>query len=148
MSYGIIEYNSEGKPMCELCGEHFNRVISHVRQKHDMSEREYKLQFGFDLRKGICSRESASRSREKTLSNYDKCIAHNLLIKGEKSRYKNNGKGRTKDMVSEQTRIRLKERLDEPYMVAAMEASGRKLGLSGAGNKVRWNKDNLENNIK
>lgn len=138
MSYGVIEYNSEGKPMCELCGEYFNRVLSHVRQKHDMNERDYKLQFGFDLRKGICSRASAEKSREKTLSNYYKCIARNLQDKGKEYRFKKNDKGRTKDMVSAQTRKRLKDRLKEPYMVTAMQASGRRVGLSGAGNQARW----------
>ena len=53
MSYGIIEYDDSGKPICEICKKSFNRVLSHVRQAHQMSEREYKLAFGFDLVKGI-----------------------------------------------------------------------------------------------
>ena len=73
MAYGVIEYNEEGQPMCEICGKHFNRVAVHVKQKHQISEREYKLQFGFNLTKGICSKESAERSRERVFENYDKC---------------------------------------------------------------------------
>jgi hypothetical protein len=42
-------------------------------------------------------------------------------------------------MVQEQTRIMLKKRLGESYMITAMKESGRKVGLSGLGNKVRWN---------
>ena len=67
MAYGILEYNEEGKPKCEICGKFFNRVISHVRQKHFLNEREYKKQFGFELKKGICSKESSEKSRIKTL---------------------------------------------------------------------------------
>lgn len=45
-----------------------------------------------------------------------------------------------KKKVSAQTRIRLKERLKEPYMVEAMKKSGEVVGKSGLGNKKRWSK--------
>ena len=138
MAYGILEYNEEGKPKCEICGKFFNRVISHVRQKHFLNEKEYKKQFGFDLKKGICSKESSEKSRIKTLDNYEKCINQNLKIKGFKNRFKLGDKGRTKDKVSEQTRIRLKERLKDSKMIESMKLSGIRLGKSGLGNLKRW----------
>ena len=139
MSYGIIEYNIEGQPKCEICGEFFNRVISHARQKHNINEREYKKQFGFDLKKGICSKESSQRTRIKTIQNYDKCIKH-LKVTGSKFRFKKGDKGRTKENVSEQTRLMLKQRLKTPIMIKAMKKSGEILGNSGLGNKKRWSK--------
>ena len=139
MAYGIIEYNDEGLPMCEICGKHFNRVISHVRQKHDMNERDYKLLFGFDLNKGVCSKESSERSRIKAFENYDTVIAINLKEKGCKSRFKVGCEGRTRDKVSQQTFLALKERLTKPNMKLAMSESGKRLGHSGLGNKKRWN---------
>jgi hypothetical protein len=141
MSYGVIEYDDNGNPICEICRKSYKRVISHVRQKHDMNEREYKIKFGFDLKKGICSKESSELSRERVMENYDKCIGDNLIKSGEKSRFKDGDKGRTKDKVSEQTRIRLRDRLKEPYMVEALKKSGKKVGESGLGNKKRWNKN-------
>jgi hypothetical protein len=138
MAYGILEYNEEGKPKCEICGKFFNRVISHVRQKHFLNEKEYKKQFGFDLKRGICSKESSEKSRIKTLDNYEKCINQNLKIKGFKNRFKLGDKGRTKDKVSEQTRIRLKERLKDSKMIESMKLSGIRLGKSGLGNLKRW----------
>ena len=138
MSFGKIEYNENGQPKCDICGNHFNRVISHVRQKHQINEKEYKKMFGFDLKKGICSKESSEKTRLKTLDNYDKCIGNNLITKGYKTRFNKGDEGRTKDKVSEQTRIRLKERLKQPYMINAMSESGQKLGKSGLGNKKRW----------
>ena len=140
MSYGKIEYNNEGQPKCEICGEYFNRVIPHARQKHEINEKEYKTRFGFDLKKGICSKESAEKTRLKTLSNYEKCIQRNLVIKGSDTRFNDGDKGRTKEKESEQTKIRLKERLKEPYMIDAMKIAGQKVGKSGLGNKKRWNK--------
>ena len=109
MSYGKIEYNDEGLPKCEICGKHFNRVTAHVRQIHGLSAREYKLQFGFDLIKGICSKESAERTRVKTMSNYDTVIADNLIKGGEETRFKKGSLGRTREKVSQQTLNRLRE---------------------------------------
>lgn len=139
MAYGVIEYDDKGKPICEICGKSFHRVLSHVRQKHDMNEREYKLKFGFDLKKGICSRFSKELSRIAVEENYDKVVVQNLNKKGQKSRFKKGDKGRTKDKVSEQTRIRLKERLKSPEMQKALKTNGKRLGETGLGNKKRWN---------
>lgn len=142
MSYGIIEYDDQGNPICEICKKSFKRVMSHVRLKHNMNEREYKTKFGFDLIKGICSKESSALSREQTLKNYDKCIKRNLEEKGSKSRFKKGDKGRTKDQVSAQTRKRLKERfILDLVFIKSMQLSGQKLGLTGLGNKKRWNKN-------
>jgi len=138
MAYGQIEYDDAGKPICEICDKSFNRVLSHVRQKHDMSEKEYKTLFGFDLHKGICSLESAEKSRLKALENYDLVIAQNLIGNGSKTRFVKGSKGRTKDKVSEQTRNALVERLKKPYMVEALKKNGSRLGKSGLGNKKRW----------
>jgi hypothetical protein len=139
MSYGIIEFDESGKPICEICKKSFNRVISHVRQVHNMNEREYKITYGFDLKKGICSKNSSTKTREKTLSNFDKCVSKNLIINGKKYRFVKGSEGRTKEKVSEQTKIRLKQRLKEDYMISAMKESGKKVGNSGLGNLKRWN---------
>lgn len=111
MSYGKIEYNEDGLPKCEICGEHYHRVTAHVRQIHGLSAREYKLQFGFDLIKGICSRESSEKTRVKTMSNFDIVITENLIKGGEQTRFKFGSKGRTREKVSKQTLLRLKENI-------------------------------------
>ena len=144
MSYGIIEYDDNGKPKCEICGKSFSRVIRHVVQKHGIDERTYKRQFGFDIGRGICSRDSAEKSRQKTLKNYDKCIGQNLIKDGSASRFKKGSVGRTKEQVSAQTKLMLKERLKQSYMVEAMKKTGTKLGKSGLGNKKRWGKKTNE----
>lgn len=142
MAYGKIEYDEDGLPKCEICGKHFKRVLTHVRQKHFMTEREYKTQFGFDLQKGICSKESSEKSRERIFENYEKCIKRNLVEGGKKSRFNEGDPGRTKDMVSEQTRLRLVERLKQPDMIEIRRKLGEKVGKSGLGNLKRWSKRN------
>lgn len=142
MAYGVIEYDSKGKPICEICKKSYNRVLAHVRQVHNMSEKEYKTTFGFELGKGICSKESSQLSRERTLANYDKCIGKNLIIRGKKTRYSKGHHGRTSDMVQEETRLKMVARLNTPKMKEAMRKSGEKVGKSGLGNKKRWNYGN------
>lgn len=112
MAYGIIEYDKEGKPKCEICGKYFHRVNAHVRQKHFLSEREYKTTFGFDVKKGICSRQSKEKSHNRVMANYDRVVRQNLVEGGKGSRFKKGGKGRAKDQVSEQTRRMLMKRFN------------------------------------
>jgi hypothetical protein len=115
MSYGIIEFDEDGKPICEICGKSFDRVLNHVRMKHQINEKDYKRQFGFDLTKGICSAKSAELSRLKNLENYDKVVKVNLIKRGQGTRYGVGSKGRTKDKVSQQTYIRLKDQFKKKH---------------------------------
>ena len=138
MAYGIIEYNALGLPKCELCGQYFNRVLAHVRQKHFMTEREYKIMFGFDVKKGITSQESKLKSRQAVLNNFDKCVSDNLIKKGELTRYKPGDGGRTREQVSEQTRLRLLQQAKTNLTKEKRQQLGKALGQSGLGNKTRW----------
>lgn len=142
MAYGIIEYNADGLPKCELCGRYFNRVLSHVRQKHAMTEREYKIMFGFDLVKGITSAQSREKSRQAVLNNFETVVEKNLTKRGEQSRFKKGTEGRTSDQVSEQTKLMLADRARNSMTLETRKKRGREIGLSGKGNVKRWgNKD-------
>lgn len=140
MAYGIIEFNQDGLIKCEICGQYFKRVLGHVRQKHFMTEREYKIYYGFDLKKGITSKESKQKSRDAVMKNYEKCIENNLIKKGNSHRYKKGDAGRTKNMVSEQTRQRLSNLAKTNMTIEKRKELCKELGKSGLGNKARWNK--------
>jgi hypothetical protein len=138
MERGVIRYDTDGKPICELCGKSFNRVAAHVRQVHNITARDYKKKFGLDVLKGICSKASKERSRAAALANYDNVIKKNLIEGGSKSRYKVGSKGRTKDMVSAQTRQMLQKHFASISSIDERKQQGKKLGESGLGNKARW----------
>jgi hypothetical protein len=126
-----------------VAGENYQKGIELALDEYRVKNPDAHIELvveddGFDVKKGICGKESAERTRQKTLNNYEKCVQTNLLIKGAKSRFVFGDKGRTKELVSAQTKARLKERLKEPYMIDAMKKSGEKLGKSGLGNKKRW----------
>jgi len=107
--YGKVEYNEKGLIICEICKKSFSRVCTHVRQKHGISALEYKEMYGLDKTKGLCSLMSSLNTSVRTYANYDKCITGNLFNKGMNTRFINGHKGRTKDKMSEQTRLRLCE---------------------------------------
>lgn len=135
---GVIRYDETGKPICEICNKSFHRLMSHVRQKHHISEREYKVKFGLDLHKGICSIESSNKSRTAVLNNYESIIIPNLIAKGSKTRFKKGSDGRTKEKVSPQTKIALQNHINSSKMKLVQKQNGKLLGLSGLGNKTRW----------
>lgn len=59
---GVIQYDSEGKPICHICGYAFNKLMSHVWQIHGMNEREYKTEFSL-LFSSIMSEEATDNAR-------------------------------------------------------------------------------------
>lgn len=136
--YGKPEYDDQGRVMCEVCGQHFDRVIAHSRQVHDLGARAYKVRFGLDVKKGLLSDRSRARSQEAVYSRPE--IIEALVANGQEHRFKPGSQGRTKEMVSEQTRTNLRERLRQEPMITVLREAGRKLGKSGAGNKTRWSK--------
>lgn len=131
---GEITY-IDGKPVCHICGKSFHRLMTHVRQKHNLTALEYKKEFGLNTGKGITSEASSQKSREAVYNNPD--IIKALTENGKKSRFKINSKGRTKDMVSLQERNRLKVESGRNTTDEQREFC-RNLGKSGLGNKVRW----------
>lgn len=104
---GVINYDYKGRPICNICGKGFNKLISHVVQKHNMDSLTYKKKFGYDTTKGIMSKKSTEIAREQALKNLPKII-DNLIEKGKNTRFKKGSEGRTKNKISPQTAIWLK----------------------------------------
>ena len=109
--YGEVKYSPDDKPICHICGKAYDKLLSHVTQVHNINARDYKKEFGLDVIKGIMSEESTEIARVRNEENYDLVVEENLLKKGEKTRFEEGCKGRTKDKVSEQTRRKLIKQL-------------------------------------
>ncbi|HEY8891395.1 MAG TPA: MucR family transcriptional regulator [Clostridium sp.] len=106
--YGEVTYDPGGKPICHECGKSFNKLLSHVHQKHDMLEKEYKHKYGLDLFSGIIAESTRTKLQKSVRDNYDLVVAENLIKSGQDTRFIGGGKGRTIDKVSPQTLDRLK----------------------------------------
>ena len=107
MEKGIIYYDEHGRPICNICGRSFKKLISHVIQTHSMTGLQYKDLFGYDRYKSIMSKDSRYLARMNAIKNYPK-IKDNLLVSGRSTRFKIGHSGRTKDKISPQTERRLK----------------------------------------
>ncbi len=80
----IKDYIKDGKIKCLVCGKYFRRPLSHVWQKHEMSAREYKSEYGLDLKKGIVTEDYREVMRQHVFENG----TVNNLKKGDIYRFK------------------------------------------------------------
>ena len=106
---GEIKYDSEGRPICHICGRAFNKLMAHVSQLHKMDATVYKEKFELERGRGILSEKTRKLLHDNVMENYDVVVTENLKVKGESTRFKNGSPGRTKDKVSLQTRKKLVE---------------------------------------
>ena len=106
--FGEVTYDNNGLPICHICRKSYRKLLSHVWQRHDLSEKEYKRQFGLDLYNGIIAESTRTKLQKSVRDNYDLVVAENLIKSGQDTRFIGGGKGRTIDKVSPQTLDRLK----------------------------------------
>lgn len=107
--YGEVQYDVNGDPVCHICGKPFPKLGAHIWNGHRIRTRDYCKIFGLDVKKGICSKEFKEKMRALNAEHYDIVVRKNLLESGAKTRYASGSQGRTKDMMSEQTRRRVAE---------------------------------------
>lgn len=107
-SIGEITFDEQGFPICHVCGRAYKKLLMHVYQKHDMSEKEYKEKFGLDRTKGIVADSTKRKLQKSVKEHYNLVVKRNLLKGGKKTRFHVGDQGRTIDKCSPQTLERLK----------------------------------------
>jgi hypothetical protein len=90
---------------CKICHGLYVRVCTHARQKHEVTAREYKEAFGYDVRKGIMT--DADREHMRELA-YINGMPERLQRTGAKTRFKKAQTGLGKYQRSQQTLERLR----------------------------------------
>lgn len=106
-NYGTVIKTPDGRLVCHICGREFTKLGSHIVQKHGMTSRKYKQMFGLEVGKGLITTEHKQHLRDCVMRNYDKVVAENLIEYGDSTRFTPGHPGRTREMVSEQTRRKL-----------------------------------------
>lgn len=106
--YGEVRYSPEGKPICHICGKAYNKLLSHVWQRHGIMEKDYKKKFGLDLYKGIIAKSTKAKLQKSIEEHYGLVVKQNLIKAGKKTRFHTGMVGRTLDKISAQTMTRLK----------------------------------------
>lgn len=105
--FGQVKYDIEGNPICYFCEKGFPRLMTHVRQIHGVTARQYKITFGLSLKRGIMSESARAQCRDNVFKNSER-VVHNILIYGEPTRFKKGEAiGRPRFMWSEQDIRRL-----------------------------------------
>jgi hypothetical protein len=74
------------KIQCKICGLWYKKPLGHVFQRHGMDARQYKIKFGYPIKKGIVGKKLHNRFVEMGKENPSWRV--NLLIKGRKYRFK------------------------------------------------------------
>lgn len=88
MAKGVQKYDKQGRPICEICGKGFDRLITHTRQTHGIPGPEYREVFGFCKSFSFISKRSKEIARERALSHFSTVIEGNLIRGGAKERFK------------------------------------------------------------
>ena len=110
---GEIKLDDRDFPICHICGRAYKKLLTHVWQMHDMSEKEYKKKFELEVGNGILCQETKDKLQKAITENYDLVVKQNLLdnAKSQEHRFKDGSKGRTRDKVSLQTKNKLYDNL-------------------------------------
>jgi len=80
----------EGKIQCKICGYWYRQLGSHVVQRHEMTAREYRIEFGYDKKTGksILSKDLHELYGRQALENK----TYKNLESGRKYRFKKGDK--------------------------------------------------------
>lgn len=81
-----------GKIMCLICGHYYTQVGTHIVQRHNMTAREYRKQYGYNLKRGQLPPDYRELKAKRVKDTWNK-VKDNLLVKGKASRFKKGAPG-------------------------------------------------------
>lgn len=108
MAFGKIDYDHNGKVICDLCGRSFHKMSRHLKSIHKTTAQKYRRTFGLDRCAALMSKQSQINAKERVKRDWDVVVGA-LDRSRDETMFKEGNKGRTKDRVREQTRKRMKE---------------------------------------
>lgn len=106
--FAEVKLDSEGNPICHICGYAFKKLMSHSWQAHGLSAAEYKKKFGLFTTKAVCAESTKELLRAAVSKHFTLVVRKNLFADGVRTRYFKGHRGRVE--MSEQLRRMLVER--------------------------------------
>ena len=93
---------------CEVCGDWFRQVGTHIRQRHNLTARDYRKIYGFDIKRGQLPPDFKKSKAMQAI----KCGGAKNLKLGEKFRFRKGDNWLGNYERSEQTKARLKNQFN------------------------------------
>jgi len=100
----IAEVPAKNKIQCLICNKWYVQVGSHIWNRHNMTAREYREQYGFDVKKGQLPEDYRKLKADQAIE----CGGYKNLKKGKKYWFKKGQEGPGKYTRSDETLERLK----------------------------------------
>ena len=108
MAYGELRYDSEQRPICEICGKGYDKLGFHVWRRHGIKAKDYKAIYGLDKGVGLISEKTRREMSKVAKENID--INMDNLSRGKNTRFI---KGQAMPFeISEQTRKRRRKNME------------------------------------
>lgn len=101
---GELEDTGRGRVVCLICKRKFVQVGTHIYHRHGITAREYREEFGLDVRRGILPSYYREKKAQDARENGMPAM---LLEVGKRTRFKKGQKGVGVYRRSKQTRERL-----------------------------------------
>lgn len=101
--YGLIQYASNGDPICHICGEAHSKLGSHILNFHFMYIKDYKDMFGLLHSEKLTNKSYQNKMRQYTKKYYRRVVKKNLLKHGRATRFQIGqeviGRGKHKETI-------------------------------------------------
>jgi hypothetical protein len=94
---------------CRICGEYRDNLGNHVQRQHGITARDYKRRYGMNLNRPLLNPELSRRKSEKAKADLESI--KRLKEIAVETCYKPGSKGRTADMVQDECREVLSDRM-------------------------------------
>lgn len=89
---GKVAVTPDGKIICHICRQAYDKLGSHIYNKHGIATKLYKEYFKLNHNTNLTNATYHIKMREYTTKNYDLVVTENLTHKGENTRIKSGDK--------------------------------------------------------
>lgn len=108
MAFGKVDFDHNGKFICDLCGKSFHKMSRHLKSMHKTNARKYRREFGLDRKTPLMSKQSIENAK-KRFQRDKEIVMSGLIRTRDNTIFKVGNPGRKKEKLREQTKKRLRE---------------------------------------
>ncbi len=100
---GYIERDEQDKVICHICGKSFRKLGGHIKEKHQMTIRDYKKEFDLCFNTQTTSHDYNQKMKEYALENH---MDEQLIRTGKATRFEKNKMSKTRRSCKQEAILR------------------------------------------